>query len=157
MIATATAPEAHGTNHQPMPLPPEGERRSALRGYGIRLERSKRSNAIGTIGGLALRYGTLSEELPGGFRERFAKGCATEALEISDVRCLFNFDVNNLLGRSPTTMRITETAEGVSFVVSSPGYRDRSSPVQASCSGAPMAAVQLCVANTTSVHSEVTR
>lgn len=75
----------------------------------------------GRIRGYAAVYGKLSEDL-GGFREVLAPGCF-DAADRSDVKCLFNHDMNLILGRSKTgrgTLRIGLDARGLWYEVDLP-------------------------------------
>ncbi|MFY9803888.1 MAG: HK97 family phage prohead protease [Candidatus Acidiferrales bacterium] len=58
-----------------------------------------------------------SVTLPGGFRERLAKGCFTRALaKGSDVKCMFNHDPNCILGRTSNgTMQVGCDDTGLHF------------------------------------------
>ena len=53
-----------------------------------------------------------------GFDEMFVQGCWTVSLETADVRCTFNHDGDQLLGRTkPGTLRLAEDAVGLAYEV----------------------------------------
>jgi|SRR5882672_3195878 len=66
--------------------------------------------------GVAAAYDVLSNDL-GGYRERIAKGAFTRSLQAGgDVKCLFNHDVNHILGRLKNkTLTLTDTPAGLAF------------------------------------------
>lgn len=68
------------------------------------------------IAGIAAVY-DQSYEIWQGFVENVARGAFSRALkEKQDVRCLFNHDVNQLLGRSkPGTLRLADSTEGLGY------------------------------------------
>ena len=84
------------------------------------LRASQQSHGGPKIGGLAIPYGVMSDDL-GGFTERIARGAFTQSIKNDDVRALFNHDSNYVLGRkSAGTLRLTEGKRGVEFEVDAP-------------------------------------
>lgn len=72
-----------------------------IRGYGAVY------NVVTTIGG---------EEY--GFDEMFAPGAFAQSITEADVRCMFNHDTDNVLGRTkPGTLRLAEDATGLAYEV----------------------------------------
>jgi hypothetical protein len=67
--------------------------------------------------GYAARYGVLSKQLADGFHERIMRGAFDKALRSNpDVVCLFNHDVNKVLGRTGAgTLRLSADSTGLSF------------------------------------------
>lgn len=74
-----------------------------------------------TVDGYAATYNTLSKDL-GGFRERIAPGSFKRILSTNpDVVCLFNHDMNSVLGRtSAGTLRLSEDRKGLAFACDLP-------------------------------------
>jgi HK97 family phage prohead protease len=68
------------------------------------------------INGTAASYNVLSKDL-GGFRERIAPGAFTRSLQSGeDVKCLFNHDANQVLGRLANgTLTLNDTTSGLQF------------------------------------------
>jgi HK97 family phage prohead protease len=68
------------------------------------------------INGTAASYNVLSKDL-GGFRERIAPGAFTRSLQSGeDVKCLFNHDANQVLGRLANgTLTLNDTPSGLQF------------------------------------------
>jgi len=77
--------------------------------------RAKRDGPLGCIGYAAV-FNQLSEDL-GGFREKIRYGAFSPAIcGGEDVRCLFNHDVNMILGRTTSgTLRLKEDSIGLEF------------------------------------------
>ena len=77
------------------------------------------------IEGYAAVFDVLSEDL-GGFRELIKPGAFTKTIRESDVRALFNPDVNLILGRSkpggnkPATLTLEEDSHGLSIGIDPP-------------------------------------
>ena len=77
------------------------------------------------IEGYAAVFDVLSEDL-GGFRELIKPGAFTKTIRESDVRALFNHDVNLILGRSkpggnkPATLTLEEDSHGLSIGIDPP-------------------------------------
>lgn len=66
--------------------------------------------------GEAIVYDQLSPVVCG-FLEKIARGACTEALKTSDIRLLFNHNVDHLYARTASaTLEVRETSHGVSFV-----------------------------------------
>lgn len=89
------------------------------------MKREVRTHSVGefrmspddkSINGYAAVFNQLSEDL-GGFREKVAPGCFSASVSSGfDVRCLFNHDFNQLLGRiSNGTLRLSEDETGLHF------------------------------------------
>jgi len=78
--------------------------------------RASRSGDRMTVSGYAATYNTLSKDL-GGFRERIAPEAFRRILATNpDVVCLFNHDMNSVLGRtSAGTLRLSEDRKGLAF------------------------------------------
>lgn len=78
--------------------------------------RAKKNGDKRTITGYAARYNVLSSDL-GGFRERISSGAFKRILTTNpDVVCLFNHDVNKVLGRTTAgTLRLKEDSRGLAF------------------------------------------
>jgi hypothetical protein len=90
---------------------PNIERRSVT----IRELRASADGEAMRIGGYAAVFGELSDDL-GGFREMLVQGCFTNALKTSDVRCLFNHDPSQVMGRlAARTLRLKEDLVGLHF------------------------------------------
>lgn len=70
------------------------------------------------IVGTALRYGKLSDDL-GGFREKFKPGAFGD-LDGSDVIATIHHDTRQLLGRTPKTLRLTDTNNALRYEVDVP-------------------------------------
>ena len=68
------------------------------------------------INGTAASYNALSKDL-GGFREQIAPGAFTRSLQSGDdVKCLFNHDANQVLGRTQNgTLVLNDTPSGLQF------------------------------------------
>lgn len=66
------------------------------------------------IRGAGAVIGPLSQDL-GGFKERNAEGAFDDALQVSDIRGLFNHDPNYVLGRMGRTMRVSTDANGMYY------------------------------------------
>lgn len=65
------------------------------------------------LSGYSARFNRDSEVLGGWFVERILPGCFTEALK-GDVRCLFNHDSNQVLGRTKSrTLSLVEDSQGL--------------------------------------------
>jgi len=65
------------------------------------------------IEGTAVVYNRWSQDL-GGFKERVLPGAFTNSLAGSDIRALFNHDVNIILGRNKSgTLSLTDMAQGL--------------------------------------------
>lgn len=72
------------------------------------------------IDGHAAVFDRLSDDL-GGFREKIAPGAFRDAIEVSDVRALFNHDSNFVLGRTKSgTLEIREDEQGLYTVTQAP-------------------------------------
>jgi HK97 family phage prohead protease len=72
------------------------------------------------LAGYAAVFNSDSEDL-GGFIETIMPGAFSRSLATGpDVVCLFNHDPNNLLGRTPNTLSITQDAKGLRYVVEPP-------------------------------------
>src|SRR5215210_602241 len=72
-----------------------------------------------TVVGYAAVYDIVSEDL-GGYRERIAPGAFATVLD-SDVRCLLNHDVNEVLGRTKSgTLRLFDERRGLRFELDLP-------------------------------------
>lgn len=70
-----------------------------------------------TLGGYALKYGTMSEDL-GGFKETLQRGAFAESLKTADVRALIDHDPGKLLGRNKSgTLRLVDDEVGLGFEV----------------------------------------
>jgi HK97 family phage prohead protease len=95
----------------------------AERRYAPMRHMETRANDDGTfrIGGLAAVYDELSVNL-GGFRERIDRGAFRKVLGTNpDVRCLFNHDLNYLLGRTSSgTLRLKEVPSGLDYDADAP-------------------------------------
>jgi HK97 family phage prohead protease len=76
------------------------------------------------IQGYALEFNTLSDDL-GGFRETLAPNCLANC-DLSDVRCLFNHDPNQILGRTGRNLELTVDDKGLAYSCELPdrGYAD---------------------------------
>ncbi|MGW0920383.1 HK97 family phage prohead protease [Streptomyces sp. NPDC002755] len=73
-----------------------------------------------TFYGYALKWDARSQNL-GGFRERVANGATTEAIELDDIRALYNHDPNMVLGRNRSgTLRLSEDSTGLHYEVPMP-------------------------------------
>ena len=68
------------------------------------------------ISGVACPYDVLSQDL-GGFKERFLPGAFTRSLRSgSDVKCTFNHDLSQLLGRTQNgTLKLQDDPDGLRF------------------------------------------
>jgi HK97 family phage prohead protease len=68
------------------------------------------------IRGLAAGYNSISKDL-GGFREVIRKGAFARSLKSNpDVKCLFNHDPNQILGRTKSgTLKLEDTDKGLAF------------------------------------------
>lgn len=75
------------------------------------------SGAVTGIRGLAAVFGSITDI--GGFTEEIAPHAFDDALRTSDVRGLFNHDPNLVLGRSPKTMKLEVTREGLAYEIRS--------------------------------------
>lgn len=73
----------------------------------------------GTLFGYAAKFNKDSLDL-GWFIERIRPGAFKNALKTSDVRALVNHDPNQLLGRTPDTLRLDENKIGLSFEIDLP-------------------------------------
>jgi HK97 family phage prohead protease len=70
--------------------------------------------------GYALKWDARSQNL-GGFRERVAQGATSEAIELDDIRALYNHDPNMVLGRNRSnTLRLSEDSTGLHYEVDMP-------------------------------------
>jgi HK97 family phage prohead protease len=73
-----------------------------------------------TISGYAAVFDSDSEDL-GGFTERIERGAFAEAINVSDVRALFNHDNNMILARTASgTLRIYEDERGLKYEFEAP-------------------------------------
>jgi HK97 family phage prohead protease len=74
------------------------------------------SNNALSIEGRAAAYNVLSQDL-GFFRERLSRGAFANVVKRGDdVACLFNHDVNKILGRTISgTLKLTDGPEGLDF------------------------------------------
>jgi HK97 family phage prohead protease len=68
------------------------------------------------IRGIAAGYNSMSKDL-GGFREVIRAGAFARSLKSNpDVKCLFNHDPNQILGRTKSgTLKLVDTERGLSF------------------------------------------
>jgi hypothetical protein len=82
---------------------------------GTELRAKRDGQPLGVVGYAAV-FDQLSKDL-GGFREKIASGTFASAItEKQDVRCLFNHDVNHVLGRTTSgTLRLLEDSIGLEF------------------------------------------
>ena len=72
------------------------------------------------ISGYAAVFDSDSEDL-GGFTERIERGAFAEAINVSDVRALFNHDNNMILARTESgTLRIYEDERGLKYEFEAP-------------------------------------
>ncbi len=70
--------------------------------------------------GYALKWDARSQNL-GGFRERVANGATSEAIQLDDIRALYNHDANMVLGRNRSnTLRLAEDTTGLHYEVDMP-------------------------------------
>jgi HK97 family phage prohead protease len=70
--------------------------------------------------GYALKWDARSQNL-GGFRERVAQGATAEAIDLDDIRALYNHDPNLILGRNRSgTLRLSEDSTGLHYDVDMP-------------------------------------
>jgi hypothetical protein len=77
-----------------------------------------------TVHGYAAVYGTLSEDLGGGRRERIAPGAFADVVG-GDVRALLNHDPNEVLGRTKSgTLRLFDEPKGLRFELVRLSYND---------------------------------
>lgn len=84
---------------------------------------ARAADGVKRVGGLAISYGG-DADIGGSFRELFAPGAFTKALE-ADVMALFGHDRNRILGRtSAGTLRLTEDQRGVHFEIDLPDTSD---------------------------------
>ena len=76
-----------------------------------------RTTKKGVIEGYAAVFGALSDPIPGGFREKIAPGTFSRAIrEGQDVRCLFNHNVDLILGRTRSgTLALSQDSAGLAF------------------------------------------
>lgn len=90
----------------------------------LRIEPPSIGKRTPTITGYAAKFNTLSEVMPMKdsdgktiyFREQLMPGCFAAAIPVSDVRSLFNHDVNLIMGRTLSgTLRIKEDEIGLAF------------------------------------------
>ncbi|HWY20025.1 MAG TPA: HK97 family phage prohead protease [Candidatus Acidoferrum sp.] len=74
-------------------------------------------NGAFEISGVAASYGVLSQDL-GGFREQLAPGCFARSLRSGDdVKCLFNHDPNQILGRTANkTLTLWDGSDSLNFL-----------------------------------------
>lgn len=70
------------------------------------------------LSGQAIVFDSDSEDM--GFIEQIAPGAAAEAIKTSDVRGLFNHNPDNILARSPDTLRLEEDDKGLNFEMDLP-------------------------------------
>lgn len=87
-----------------------------------RVEARAAENADGyRLGGLAAVFDEMSVNL-GGFREVIKRGAFKKVLKKDpDVRCLFNHDLNLLLGRTAAgTLRLQEVPKGLDYEADAP-------------------------------------
>jgi HK97 family phage prohead protease len=89
--------------------------RRFIKGATIRARRSSEAGDKPGIAGIGVVYDQVYDN--GWFREIVKPGaCARVLSEGQDVRCLFNHDVNQLLGRTKSgTLRLQDSAEGFGF------------------------------------------
>lgn len=73
----------------------------------------------GTISGLGITYGTLSENfmpnVRGGLFETISEGAASGLLDDKEIMILFNHDENLVLARNGVTASLKETENGVEY------------------------------------------
>jgi uncharacterized protein len=70
--------------------------------------------------GYAAVFGVLSEEMFG-FREKIAPGAFAESIKRDDIRCLWNHEPGEVLGRNKSgTLKLWEDSKGLGFEVSLP-------------------------------------
>lgn len=70
--------------------------------------------------GYAAKFGSLSSDL-GGFVETVRAGAFQKTIQESDVRALFNHDVNIVLGRNRAgTLRLAEDSTGLAYEIDAP-------------------------------------
>lgn len=88
--------------------------------FEIRMEAGESETESRTIAGYAAVFDSDSQDL-GGFTERIAPGAFANALNISDVRALFNHDPNHILARNTSgTLRLVEDATGLRYEFDAP-------------------------------------
>lgn len=81
-----------------------------------------------TITGYAVRWGQLSSPLGyfQDFQEQFQRGAFTKALaENRDVYAAWNHDSSQILGRSPSTLKLEEDEIGLRYEIQPPSWADK--------------------------------
>lgn len=100
-------------------MSPDAERRFIPGNVEIKT-RMDGDTPLHSISGYAAKYNspTVIGSRSWGFREQYAPGCFDDVMATADVRCLFNHDPNNVLGRSNMgegTMRLESDETGLKF------------------------------------------
>ena len=94
----------------------ELERRNHNEAVGVRVE----ENGTHILTGYAARFNTLSQNL-GGFVEVVDPTAFNQTIGESDVRALFNHDINHVIGRlSANTLRLVVDEVGLKYEIDLP-------------------------------------
>lgn len=103
----------------------EKEQRAMQEGLEIRKSEDKPT----TITGYAVRWGQLSNPLGWfqDFQEQFTRGAFTKALAENrdQIYAAWNHDAAQILGRSPSTLKLEEDEIGLRYEITPPSWADK--------------------------------
>lgn len=79
------------------------------------------------ISGYAVKWEQFSQPLYGIWKEQFRKGAFAESLSqrLTDIFATWQHDVNETIGRSPSTLTVREDDTGLFYEIDPPGWADR--------------------------------
>lgn len=98
---------------------PKGERRTIVAtGLHVRTITRDDGDDVHVLEGHAAVFDSDSEDM--GFIEQIVPGAFKDAIDESDVRALFNHNPDNILGRAPETLRLSEDKVGLKFEIDLP-------------------------------------
>ncbi|MEK4196670.1 HK97 family phage prohead protease [Paenibacillus sp. FSL L8-0323] len=92
---------------------------------GSRLEVRREDGQPAKIIGYAVRWDQLSNPIFGMFQERFSRGAFAASLINPDVYASWQHDSREILGRTPSTLILTEDDLGLRYEITPPSWADK--------------------------------